>query len=662
MNRLSYSRESQPLAGMISLARCVLPVGICLLALATAAWPQQSTQQAQTTRPIHIVRTTVGPNGQNPLGPSPQSGTAHLAYYGGPVVSNLQVVVVFWGSGVSSVVTGGIGGFFQNITNSTYFDLLSEYATTGIPVGGGAGTSQSIGRGTYGSSFTIAPSICNTQACNVTDAQVQAELLRQISAANLPTPALDADGNVNTLYMIYFPPGVTIELDSSTLALFSCVQFCAYHGTTASTFESKNLAYGVMPDFGPTSACNKVCGPGNEFQIITSASSHEMAETVTDVDVGLAPVVAPPVAWYDPNRNDKNKGGEIGDICNGQQSEVTTPGGMYTVQQIWSNQANACVSIGSNPSFLLSAPGTATPGTSFNFTVTAKNPVDRSIDTSFAGVVHFTSSDSQAAVPADFTFTPGDQGTQTFGATLKTSGAQTITATDTVNSAIVGMATVTIGGNLGALTFTPTSLIYGNQAMGTTSFAKKFTLTNSAGGTLSIAAIAIMGTNLGDFAKTATTCGSTLAVNKSCTVSVVFTPEGTGVRSATLVITDAASNSPQQIALSGKGVVQVSVTPSALSFGGITVGQTSATKVITVKNNLKTTLTFSGAPFTFAGSDPGDFAQSATTCGSALAALAHCTVSITFTPTAQGVRTAVLNVADSGNPSPQTANLSGTGK
>jgi len=659
MAHFPRSQKLQLLTGMISVGRFVFPVGICLLALVTASSQEQSTQQTQTTRPIHIVRRAVGPIRPDPLGPTAQTATAHLGYYGGPVVSNLQVVVVFWGSGVRSVVTGGIAGFFQNITNSTYFDLLSEYATTVPAVGGGAGTNQSIGRGTYGGSFTIAPSICHTTPCTVTDPDVQAELLSQIKRAHLPTPALDASGNVNTLYMIYFPPGVTIQLGNSS----SCVVFCAYHGTTGSTFNSKNLAYGVMPDFGPTTGCSSGCGAGSEFQNITSVSSHEMAETVTDVDVGLATAFAPPLAWYDPNGNDKDGGGEIGDICNGQQSAVTTPGGTYTVQQIWSNQANACVSIGSNPSFQLSAPSTAGPGASFNFTVTAQNPNSSSTDTSFAGTVHFTSSDSQAVLPGDFVFTPGDQGTQTFGATLRTSGAQTITATDTVNNAIAGTATVTVGGaNLGGLSFTPTSLSYGNQAIGTTSVVKKFTLTNIAGGTVSIGSVAITGTNAGDFTKTATTCTSTLAANKSCTVSVTFTPGALGARSATLVITDAASNSPQQIALSGTGVVQVAITPAAESFGWITVGQTSATKVIKVKNNLTTTLTFSGAPFTFTGTDPGDFAQSATTCGSTLAALAHCTVSITFTPTAQGIRTAVLNVADSGNPSPQTANLSGTGK
>jgi hypothetical protein len=216
-------------------------------------------------------------------------------------------------------------------------------------------------------------------------------------------------------------------------------------------------------------------------------------------------------------------------------------------------------------------------------------------------------------------------------------------------------------GILGALTFTPTALTFGSYATGTTSAAKKVTLTNLAGGTVTISSIAITGTNPGDFSKT-TTCGGTLLVNKSCTVSVTFSPGALGARSATLVITDDASNSPQQVPLSGKGVPQLTLTPSSLTFIGTTVSQTSAAKIIKVKNNLKTMLNFSGTPFTFTGADPGDFSESATTCGGTLAAGQTCTVSITFTPTAKGTRTAVLNVSDSASPSPQTAKLSGIGK
>ena len=55
--------------------------------------------------------------------------------------------------------------------------------------------------------------------------------------------------------------------------------------------------------------------------------------------------------------------------------------------------------------------------------------------TGYTGTVHFTSSDTQAVLPANSTLT---NGTGTFSVTLKTAGAQTITATDTVTATITG--------------------------------------------------------------------------------------------------------------------------------------------------------------------------------------------------------------------------------
>ena len=54
------------------------------------------------------------------------------------------------------------------------------------------------------------------------------------------------------------------------------------------------------------------------------------------------------------------------------------------------------------------------------------------------GTVHFTSTDAQAVLPANYTFTAGDAGAHTFSVTLETAGTQTITATDTVTGSITG--------------------------------------------------------------------------------------------------------------------------------------------------------------------------------------------------------------------------------
>ena len=86
---------------------------------------------------------------------------------------------------------------------------------------------------------------------------------------------------------------------------------------------------------------------------------------------------------------------------------------------------------------VLAAPTAETAGTSFSLAVTAQNSTGVT-DTGYTGTVQFTSSDVQAGLPANFTFTAGDAGTYTFTVTLKTAGSQSITATDTTASAITG--------------------------------------------------------------------------------------------------------------------------------------------------------------------------------------------------------------------------------
>lgn len=87
-----------------------------------------------------------------------------------------------------------------------------------------------------------------------------------------------------------------------------------------------------------------------------------------------------------------------------------------------------------------------TAGTSSTVVVTAKDAYNNTA-TDYLGAIAFTSSDTQAVLPSNFTFSGGDNGTKTFtnGVTLKTSGEQTVTATDTVAGSINGsQAAITV--------------------------------------------------------------------------------------------------------------------------------------------------------------------------------------------------------------------------
>ena len=100
-------------------------------------------------------------------------------------------------------------------------------------------------------------------------------------------------------------------------------------------------------------------------------------------------------------------------------------------------------STGSYDKLVLAAPTPETAGKSFSLTVTAQNSSGKT-DTGYTGTIQFTSSEVQAGLPANFTFPAGDHGTSTFTVTLKTAGSQSITATDTMSSAITGTSGISV--------------------------------------------------------------------------------------------------------------------------------------------------------------------------------------------------------------------------
>jgi subtilisin-like proprotein convertase family protein len=82
-------------------------------------------------------------------------------------------------------------------------------------------------------------------------------------------------------------------------------------------------------------------------------------------------------------------------------------------------------------------PSSTTAGQAGSFTVTARD-ANGNVATGYTGTVHFASSDPQAGLPADYTFTAADAGRHTFSAALNTAGTQSLTATDTVNGSLTG--------------------------------------------------------------------------------------------------------------------------------------------------------------------------------------------------------------------------------
>jgi hypothetical protein len=109
-----------------------------------------------------------------------------------------------------------------------------------------------------------------------------------------------------------------------------------------------------------------------------------------------------------------------------------------------------------------------------------------------------------------------------------------------------------MSGTATPLKFSPASVNFGSVKVGTSSTAKKVTVSNVSSGTITFSTIVIGGTNTGDFTQT-NNCGGSLAAGKGCTVTVTFTPTATGARSGNVTVKDTDPVSPQKILLSGTG-------------------------------------------------------------------------------------------------------------
>jgi hypothetical protein len=295
---------------------------VAVLLAGCAGDAAESTPPAASIQPTSIRRTWVDRPGSSHA--AVHAAGATVQYYGGPVTPNAKVYVVWWGNpaNINSAVTaahGGIADFFAGITNSSFMDWLNEY-NTNITVQkgshmGSAGSGQRIGRGNYAGTLTLS----NIPSGNVTDAQIQTTLDQAFVAGTLPPP------DDNTLYAIYFPSGVTISLDGAT----SCTAFGAYHEAIIET-QRHDAYYLVMPD----------CG--SSFAEITSVSTHELVEAMTDnlPTAGSNPDY--PQAWND------TMGNEVGDLCEGTDGTVATPLGMFTVQSIWDERTKGCKTFSSD--------------------------------------------------------------------------------------------------------------------------------------------------------------------------------------------------------------------------------------------------------------------------------------------------------------------------
>ena len=235
----------------------------------------------------------------------------------------------------------------------------------------------------------------------------------------------------------------------------------------------------------------------------------------------------------------------------------------------------------------------------------------------------------------------------------------TVTASDSASGSpqTVPLTGTGKAGSLPVVTLSPTSLAFPNVPLNTLS-QQTVTVTNTGTASLTFASgsITITGTVSSDFSETNTCAGTSIAVNKTCTITVSFTPSTFENQTATVTLADNAANSPQTVPITGNGAEPaVYLSPTTLAFGSVATGTTSAAQTVTLENYGNATLTISGVAAT------GPYVVSANTCGTSLAAGSICTISVEFKPTSNGSMPGTLVITDNAGDSPQIVELTGTG-
>jgi hypothetical protein len=155
-------------------------------------------------------------------------------------------------------------------------------------------------------------------------------------------------------------------------------------------------------------------------------------------------------------------------------------------------------------------------------------------------------------------------------------GKQDLIAVDGETGSIFVLINTTIP--VPVANFSPASVAFPSQTVGTSSNPTPVTLTNTGAVTLTVSSVTIGGANAGQF-KQNNNC-TTVQPLASCKINVAFAPTSAGGASANLIVADNAGSGSQEVAVSGTGA-DFTNSAAALSPASIPAGG-SATTTVTI--------------------------------------------------------------------------------
>lgn len=226
-----------------------------------------------------------------PLGQPVGEAEPSFSDHGGPVIPQVHLFLIFWGTAWSTTgtkpSTGEVTDAVINILTGPYMSSLHQY--------------RSVDSGSLEGTVLVSSEVGNSPASpphNFANSDIEALLTNLISHGRLPDPSSDGD----LLYMVMLPTG------ASQPGLLGEHTYYSHSGT--------NLHYGWVAN-------------GGSLDSVTWVFSHELVESVTDPEGSAI------------TGTGCNQGGwcEIGDVCTGNTAVING----VTVQRYWSQVDKQCI-------------------------------------------------------------------------------------------------------------------------------------------------------------------------------------------------------------------------------------------------------------------------------------------------------------------------------
>jgi IPT/TIG domain len=300
---------------------------------------------ALSYQPPVSVERVAGEGPDSGAKPAPHSSSL-LLYHGGPVMSSNADYALYWDPpGAPELPAGyeaGINRWFEDLAHDSGGLLNSDSVLAQYGQEGGAQAEYDVHFG--GALIDSDPypvNGCSAAPICLTDAQLRAEIVAYVEARKLPV-------DLQHEYFLLTPAGVE---SCAEAAGHSCsdgtshAKYCAYHsfiqtGSGVLVYAVDPWVLGLNCDFGEEH-------PNGDASDATIGGglAHEHSESVTDPELN---------AWYDAKADevaDKCRtfkaateyGEPLGKAPDGADYNQVIDGDLYYYQQMWSNQAGACV-------------------------------------------------------------------------------------------------------------------------------------------------------------------------------------------------------------------------------------------------------------------------------------------------------------------------------